>query len=168
MEKIINVKDVKFVALKYYEENKGVEVGDPVSYAFLIKHKGLYINPFSPLDLYPVFERVTYYSNTTLDGEDYGAKVMLINNIENTGPCYVILGEKVFDKDEISISELEEYMLRSKYFFKDRFSIAERRFKEFRNPLKMYNIMRKDQENHKKMEDFYSKRNVEMIKIKSR
>ena len=140
----IKTKDLNLVTLKYYEEGNGVEVSDNFSYAFLVKIKdGVYINPFSQLELYPVFERLPYY-NTTLDGEEYGNKLRLLNDVDVTGPCYIVVGDNVFDKDVISYEELENYILNSSNFFKDRFYIAKDRLTKLKQPLKMLSIMKND------------------------
>lgn len=139
----IKTKDLSLATLKYYEEGCGVEVSDNFSYAFLVKVNGVYINPFSQLELYPVFERVPY-SNTTLDGEEFGSKLRLLNDIDVTGPCYIIVGTNMFDKEEISIEELENFILKSSNFFRDRFYIAKDRLTKFKQPLKMMSIMKKD------------------------
>lgn len=141
---MIKTEDLLFTTLKYYEKDKGVEVSDNFAYAFLVKvSDDVYINPFEPLDLYPVFERVPY-SNVTKDGESYGSKMRLLNDIDTTGPCYIVMSGKLFDKDLISYEELEEYILNSDKFFKDRFYIAKDRLAKLKQPLKMLSIMKKD------------------------
>ena len=37
----------------------------------------------------PIYDR-TNYSNTTLDGEDYGSILKLVSRNVESGPCYVI------------------------------------------------------------------------------
>lgn len=141
---MIKTDDLLLVTLKYYEKDKGVEVADNFAYAFLIKvGEDSYINPFSPLDLYPVFERLPY-SNSTIDGESYGSKLKLLNDIDTTGPCYVVVGTNTFDKDKISYEELENYILNSSKFFRDRFYIARDRLTKLKQPLKMCKIMKND------------------------
>ena len=143
IDKKIKTEDLSLVTLKYYEKGLGVEVCENFSYAFLVNVNGVYINPFSQLELYPVFERVPY-CNTTLDGEDFGSKLNLLNDIDQSGPCYIVVGTNIFDKEEVTYEELENYILKSSNFFRDRFYIARDRLSKLKQPVKMLNIMKKD------------------------
>ena len=125
----VNLSNLKLAVLKYFsDEHNGVELTEPLSYVVLRKGKNQkYTNIFEIFDIYddiPVFERVPY-SNTTYDGEDFGSKLRIVQGEEylSSGPCYILLQEDLssyFGKDSINMLELEEFMVNSKYYFKDR------------------------------------------------
>lgn len=167
----IEIKDLRIASLRYYsEENRGVEVDSPLGwgcFAFLVKiGKDTYVNPFNPLEEYPVFKRVPY-SNTTMSGEDFGTKIMLANNILREGPCYVLSDDDYADYfgcDVIDIKVLEECILNSPGYFRERKGIAEARFKK--HPIKMYKILKNDEEMEDVVNKFFAKRGVELQKVR--
>ena len=125
----IDVSRVKLAQLRYYEVGKGAEISSNVVYAILVKFNGTYINPLNPFDELPVYDR-TPYSNVTPDGRyEYGTKIFLVNGEEKDGLCYIIEKENIssdFRKDEVSIEDIEKYVLNSKLFFIDRIELLEK------------------------------------------
>ena len=69
--------------VKYYsKEDNGIELTEPLSYAFVVDlDEEEFVNPFNVADELPVFKRLPY-GNYRIDGEGFGSKVMLVNNIE--------------------------------------------------------------------------------------
>ena len=121
----IKTNSLFLAELKYYsKEVNGIEIGDAFSYSFLIQKDNNFINVFDVYENYPVFERVSY-SNCTKEGIEYGKKVILKNNIDESGPCYVLLknGKDIFLDDEILYDDLKKYVLNSDLFFKERIEI---------------------------------------------
>ncbi len=130
MKKImIDTKRIKLAKVTYFDTRyNGSAVPSVDAYAFLVNVNGTYVNPFNVAEELPVYDRVPY-SNTTRDGDDFGTKIVLANGEVKDGPCYVI--EKVnvedyYDKKQMSLSMLEDCMLRSNNFFIDRMGILER------------------------------------------
>ncbi len=124
--RLICTKNLKLARVKYYSNDRGgAEVSDVDAYVFLCKNGEKYTNPLDCFDEVPVFERVPY-SNQTLDGEDFGTRLLHISGELQNGACYIVdpyqIG-KVFGKDFISLSELKNYILNSDHFFVDRISI---------------------------------------------
>ena len=75
----------------------------------------------------PVYTRVPY-SNTTMDGEDYGTKLVLAQEEVEDGPCWVVEMENMmeyFQEEEISRRELKDFVFHSNLFFVDRLSLLE-------------------------------------------
>ena len=168
-EQEIKVENLSRAALRYYsEENKGVECGDNLSETFLVKiSEGVYINPFNPLEMYPVFKRAPYANVLMPYGEDYGSKMFLVGGDEQTGPCYVLSSDRtglIFKREKVTIGELEDYILSSGKYFKDRKEIAYGRIRK--NPIQMLRIIKKDEEAEKKMLDFFEERKVHMQKVR--
>lgn len=83
-----------------------------------------------------------------------------ILRILQSGECW--LYENALDKEkfneEVSQEELEDYILNSEYYFKNRKSIAEERLKNNIQPIKMLNIIRKDIKDEKYMYKYLGKR----------
>lgn len=154
--------------LKYYsKENNGIEYCDPISYAFVVElGDGEYANPFDVSDEFPVFTR-TLYANYTSSGEAYGTKVFLANNIDKTGPCFV-LNKKVadmgFNHDIVMGIDMIDYMFNSGLYFKDRKQFAKERFKG--HPLKLKKFMMSEAEDESKMVQFLAERKAHIRKIK--
>ena len=67
----------------------------------------------------PIYDR-TNYSNTTLDGEDYGSILKLVSGNVESGPCYVIEKlnmEDIFGSERsenLTPAVLKQYMYNSK------------------------------------------------------
>lgn len=168
--KEIKTKDLRTVGIKYFSEKEnGIEVSKNLGYAFLIKMgDGLYVNPFNPLEMYPVFERLPY-SNVTRYGEEFGTKVALIGGEAKTGPCYLTvasIGENIFSGDTVTIGQLEDFMLGSSFYFVDRYDVAAARM--LRNPIKMQKIMKKDEESRAAMVKFFEDRDVQVQKVNNK
>lgn len=166
----ISTENLRPVGLRYFSEKEnGMEVSKNLGYAFLVKvDENLYINPFEPLETYPLFDRLPY-TNVTSYGEEFGSKIELVCGEEKTGPCYITLAEdstKIFKKDSITVGELEDFILRSRYYFMDRREIALSRFME--HPIRMQKIMRNDETAYAEMVDFFEKRSVQIQKVNSK
>lgn len=164
----IKTKDLQTVGIRYFNEKEnGIELSRNLGYAFLVKvGEGLYVNPFNPLEMYPVFERLPY-ANVTRDGEEFGNKVALISGEAKTGPCYLNVagvGSNIFSRDTVTIDELENFMLDSSFYFVDRYDVAASRV--LKNPIKMRKIMKKDEESRAEMLKFFEDRDVQKVNSK--
>lgn len=156
--------------MKYYsKDDNGIEYTNPLSYAFIVDlGDGEFANPFSVSEDFPVFKRVPY-SNCTCDGESYGSKVLLVNTIDRTGPCYV-LGKKVedmgFEGDIVSSEKLIDYMFENaqELYFKDRKQFFKERIK--RHPITLRKVIESDRENEDKMIAFLIERNAHKRLVK--
>lgn len=131
MSQKINTEKLKLAEIRLFDTEKmASEIPSVHGYTFLYEQDGKYQNIFRGEDGLPVFERVPY-SNSTLDGEDFGSKIILLQGDVQDGPCYIIpstSGKILFGKEQISISELKTYILHSNYYFIDRLSIMEEEY----------------------------------------
>lgn len=159
----IKTDQVKLADLRYYDASHGgIELTNSYSKGILIDFNGRehYENLFCLGESYPVFKRAPF-ANCTSDGDEYGTKVFHVSNELVTGPCWILsnidLGQ-ILEKDEVSISELEDYVLASNHFFKDRASIAFTRAKEAGKSLRMQKIISDDQLMQNMMDEFFSQR----------
>jgi len=168
-EQEIKVENLSRAALRYYsEKDNGIECSENLSEVFLVKiSEGVYINPFNPLEMYPVFRRAPYANVLMPSGEDYGFKVWLVGGTEQTGPCYVLSSDRtglIFKREKVTVGELEDYILSSGKYFKDRKGIALERIRK--NPIQMLRVIKKDEDAEKKMLDFFEERRVHVQKVR--
>ena len=85
-----------------------------------------------------------------------------------SGPCWLIrhdLTGYAFD-EEVTIREIEDGILESEHYFKDRKMIAERRRREKDHPLKMIKILRSDKPHEEYMNFYFEKQEQERQQTK--
>ncbi len=73
-------------------------------YLFFNKNDSFY-NVFTKEE-YPTYDRVPYSNNTTTGEAFYGTKVKLLNNVDVSGPCYLLTNikcEELFDEDSVDL-----------------------------------------------------------------
>ena len=164
----ISADKVRIGQVRYFDiERNATEIPEDKAYAFLVNINGVYINPFSPLEEVPVYDR-TDYSNYTLDGIPHGTKIVLASGKVKEGPCYVlkkISGKDIFNKEVVTIKDLEDYMFASEDFFFDRLTVVkDGRWK----PKEMtYGYFQKENDYLKKMKlDMYLTREESVVKTK--
>ena len=163
----ISADKVRIGQVRYFDmERNATEIPEDKAYAFLVNINGVYINPFSPLEEVPVYDR-TNYTNTTLDGESFGTKIVLASGEVKEGFCYVlekISGKEIFNKDIVTIRDLEDYMFDTNDFFFDRLTVGKDGRWKPREAL--YRYMQMEDDYIKKMKlDMYLNRE-EKIKTK--
>lgn len=162
-------KSVWIAELKYYsKENRGIEYnGSPLSYVFLVDlGDGEYANPFNVGEDLPVFRR-SPYANYTKDGESYGSKVFLINNVDKTGACYVLnknVTEMGINGQVVTYQELIDYMFDSGLYFKDRKQFASDKFKG--HPKKFRKFMEEENDREADMNAYFAERCAHIRRIK--
>lgn len=126
----IDISKIKLAQIRYFDaERKGSLIPEEKAYVFLVDIGGEYINLFNPSEILPVFGRAPY-SNITMDGVEFGTKIVLLQGEIQDGPCYIIEkinSDDIFRKDEVTVEEIENYMIKSDRFFVDRIDIFERR-----------------------------------------
>ncbi|MBQ6497202.1 MAG: hypothetical protein IJI58_00610 [Bacilli bacterium] len=140
---------------------------DQKGYAFLVDVNGVYINPFNPLEGLPVYSR-TCYSSYTINGEPHGNKIEIAYGEVKDGKCYVIDYEKpedIFDKDTVTIKDLEDYMFKADKFFVDRITIGKEGCKP-RDLLYRYVQMEKDCAKKMKLDMFLEEEEKTLVKAK--
>ena len=139
IDRNIDLKRLKLAKVRYYDaSHNGAELTDIDAYAFLLDVNGNYINLFDPVEDLPVFDR-TSYTNTTLNGDDFGTLIRHLHGSLDSGPCYIIEKvdlSRIFKKDKIRVSELIEYIIKSDKFFVDRLNL----YKEKKNSARRNEI----------------------------
>lgn len=165
-EKMFLRDDLCIAAVRYLDKEKGVELGDNLSYVFLLKgaygDEDRYFNPFDITESYPTFKRSLY--TNYIDDEAYGTKLVPCTSWFESGPCWVIeeeLSKQIFD-DVVTSKELEDYMLATDRYFKDRMKVAKTRIKS--SPLKMMKIIKEDKKRKEYMDYYFMERETEKVK----
>ena len=169
MENKFKRDKIYIAGVRYFDkEHNGIELGDNLTYVIVAKKgrgkKAVYYNVFDNTETYPVFKRSKYYSNYTKNGEAYGTKMVLRSGKATSGPCWILeekLSEDKFD-EEITINELEELMIESDKYFKDRKNLIYKRVKK--NPIKMLKKISQDKLAEEDMNYYFLQRQVQKIK----
>ena len=157
---------LKLAELKYYDhKHNGIEVSDPLSYIVLVQVGDRYFNALDPIEELPTFERV--HGTTNSYGDDYfGTKVRLLTDGCSTGPCWLITNERDLSRefygDEVSKRQIEDYILLSPLFFKDRIDIARERLSRFEQPYKMASIIGREKHKLDEIHAFYDARRSDL------
>ena len=150
---------LKLAELKYYDhKHNGIEVSEPLSYIVLVQVGDRYFNALDPIEELPTFERV--HGTTNSYGDDYyGTKVRLVTDGCSTGPCWLISTDydiqKKFEGEEVTKRELEDYVLNSRDYFKDRYDIAFNRLYRGERLFKMLDIINKDITKKRNIDRFF-------------
>lgn len=157
----LHLAEVKYFDIKH----NGIELTDPASLVIIYETMHGYINPLCHYEEFPTFKRsnVPNY-NGSLD-EYFGTKVVQLTDEASTGPCWLIRDNDDFkDKldDQVTVEELEEYVLASPYYFKDRLEIAKARLRNFERPFAMTKIIRKDKEAYEEYIKFFDSRRTDL------
>lgn len=148
MEKLeFDTSKMKLAQVRYFnEEKQSTEIPTIQGYVFLININGNYVNIFNSTKSINVYDRLPY-SNTTIDGEDYGNKLVICSGEVSEGICYVI---EPFDiklllgEGKITYKQLEDVIINSNNFFVDRIHIIEDRKVFIKNRIKYKKILEKD------------------------
>jgi len=150
---MFKTNNIKVGTLRYYDEEKGVDVLTPTAFGLFIMTDQTYVNFLENSDQYPIFSNESY--------EDKLVLVKSMNDILKSGPCWVLENydfRDVFGKEEIDEDSLLEYIVWSKRFFKDRENIVRERLKRSVNPMAMFRILKNDADNTRELNDFFEQR----------
>jgi hypothetical protein len=165
----LHLAEVKYFDIKH----NGIELTDPAAVAIIYGEDGQYINPLCHYEEFPTFKRscVPNYNGST--NEYFGSKVVQLTEECSTGPCWLIRDNNDFkDKldEQVTLEELEEYVLASPYYFKDRLDIAKARLRKFERPFAMTRIIRRDKESYEEYLKFFDSRKSDLSRefIKTR
>ena len=167
MDKMIfDRKKLHLAEVKYFDvKRNGIELTDPASMVIIYGEDGKYLNPLCHCEEFPTFRR-THVPN--YDGRldvYFGTKIEQLTEDCSTGPCWLIRDRSDLEEkldDQVTLEELEEYVLASPYYFKDRLDIAKKRLKNFDRPFAMTRIIRKDKVEYDKYCEFFDSRKSDL------
>ncbi len=166
MSQTISTKELKLAEIRLFDAYRmASEIPYVHGYTFLLEEDGQYRTLFRDFDQLPVFGRVPY-SNETLNGEDFGSKIVLLQGEADNGPCYIVSydGKKLFGKEEITLQELKTYILHSEYFFIDRLSIMEEENSSVFDKIRYFQKRKKDMELMDSFEEYFGCFSKELVK----
>lgn len=169
----MNKENLFLAELKYFDkDHNGIEVTEDLSYVIIErfgneKEGYTFLNVFDRLETFPVFKRNTCYENYS-NGICYGSKIESVSSFFETGPCWLIKSslKDTSLPENVSMEDLENIVLISKNYFKDRKSIAARRMKKFDNYFKMLRIIKNDRKHEDYMNYYFEERAKEKVKVK--
>lgn len=148
MKEKFNTSYLYLAEVKYADKEKGIEVMEPISYAFVYHKDNSFYN--------------------VITKEEYGTKVKLLNDIDTTGECYLLAGikcSKLFEKDKVQLETIEDYILNSSCYFKDRVGVAIKRLADLRQPLKMIRIIRNETRKKDEIDKYFRERERSRQKV---
>ena len=125
----IKSSKVRLAQFRYYDlERHASEIPDEKFYAVLVEINGTYINALNLFEELPVYDRSSY-ANVSKDGlTEFGNKIVLVNGEEQEGKCLILeKGNLSYDlkKEEVTIKDIEKYVLDSELFFPDRLRLLD-------------------------------------------
>ena len=162
-----------YVAELKYTDGSRVELGDAPSYAIVQKFQEdlgdghfytRFVNIFSGEE-YPAYSRSNscgqYYYNDR--GEEYqiGCRLIQESTEMKKGPCYLLTNERM---ENISKTDIENMVINSNRYFKDRVGILNRRGKK---DLATRRIIFEDQRKQEELLDYFAERDCFDIKVRN-
>jgi len=79
---MFKTNNIKVGTLRYYDEEKGVDVLTPTAFGLFIMTDQTYVNFLENSDQYPIFSNESY--------EDKLVLVKSMNDLLKSGPCWVL------------------------------------------------------------------------------
>ena len=150
----MKTSEIKLVHLRLYIKGEGAEIDSSMPKALVIYNEedNKYHNIIIPEETYPLLKRLPY-SNTTISGEEYGTKLIAVdpNQKDETCICAILTDDKFMSelKEQIYIEmkDLEDKILYSNLYFKDRIRIIEKRINNgVKVPKKLKRLISEDWE----------------------
>lgn len=164
----VNTDDLKLAEVRYYDvEHNGLEYTKPLAYVVLLNRGDTYVSLLNPGDIAPIYERVPYTSNA-VGTEDYiGTKIRQVFGDVISGEAWLLTDfdfTTKFDRKDVEIKDVEDFVLGSELFFKDRISLAQDRAKKsITQRFLMSKVIVKDQEPMREMLEFFAERDSKKV-----
>ena len=128
---MIKVKDIKVADVRYFDgEHNGLEFTEPLSRVVLLNRGDTYINLLNPGEFAPIYKRIPNTTNAYSTEDYFGTKIEHVSGMERTGEAWLLTDGDfrcIFSGDEVTIKEIEDYVLRSSYYFHNRAELIDRR-----------------------------------------
>ena len=168
----INIKNICQAEVRYFDlKNNGLEYTPALSHVILFNRGDTYINLLNCGDFAPVFRRMKNKSNVYNNQDEYiGTKIELVCGEVQDGESWLISKtdfSDVFVGDEVDMRDIENYVLSSDLFFKDRLALTREFTARHGLPsLTIRNIVKKDSKDLEKMNAFFAEREKQKINKK--
>ena len=171
---MINVKDLTVADVRYFDQaHNGLEYTEPVSRVVLLNRGDTYINLLNPGEIAPIYRRIPNTTNAYSTEDYFGTKIQHVCGVERTGEAWLLEDvdfSLVFHENEVTIEDVEDYVLRSNYYYHNREELIERRLcrgKPSKSDVAaMVSKKVEDEQKRAKMNDFFAARGV--VKVYSK
>ena len=169
---IIKTENLKLAEVRYFDvERNGLEFTPPLSHVVLLNRGDTYVSLLNCGDFAPIYKRNKSKSNVySDDGEYFGTKIELVYGNLKDGEAWLLTDTdftKVFGSEEVDMDTVEQYVLASDLFFKDRLELVESNAARHGLPFfTIRSIVKKDEKSIQEMQDFFSEREKQKVKKK--
>lgn len=171
---MIKVKDIKIADVRYFDrEHNGLEFTDAVSRVILLNRGDTYINLLNPGEIAPIYRRIPNTTNPFSTEDYFGTKIEHVCGEERTGEAWLLADvdlKSVFHKDEVTMDEVEAYVLRSCYYYHNRAELIERKLNQgklsTRDIMLLVDTKVKDKKSETAMREFFAERGVYKVYTK--
>ena len=168
---MIKVKDLKVADVRFFDQaHNGLEFVEPVSRVVLLNRGDTYINVLNPGEMAPIYRRIPNTTNAYSTEDYFGTKIEHVCGEEVTGEAWLLSDvdfKSVFHKDEVSIEDVEDYVLRSSYYFHNRADLIDRRLAKGklsnRDVKLLVDTKTKDDKKKAEMDSFFAERGVKKV-----
>lgn len=168
---MIKVKDLTVADVRFFDkEHNGLEYTDAVSRVVLLNRGDTYINVLNPGEMAPIYRRIPNTTNAYSTEDYFGTKIEHVCGEEVTGEAWLLVDvdfKRVFHKDEVSMEEVENYVLGSCYYFHNRAELIERRLNQgrlsTRDIMLLVDTQVKDKHSKEEMDSFFAERGVQKV-----
>lgn len=169
----IKTSDLREAVVRHFDiANNGLEFTAPLSRVILLNRGDTYVNVLNPGEIAPIYYRVPNTTNYCGSLDDYfGSKVDLVQGETKDGEAWLLEDtdfRHIFGKDEVSVREIENYVIFSDDFFHNRRDIIEQRLRSdkmsFRTRKKLVRIIDADSVKQGEMDSFFAERGIQKVK----
>ena len=171
---MIKVKDLKVADVRYFDmAHNGIEYAEPVSRVVLLNRGDTYINLLNPGEIAPIYRRIPNTTNAYSTEDYFGTKIEHVCGEEVTGEAWLLADvdfSRIFASDEVSLKEVEDYVLRSTFYYHNRAEIIENRLHQKRpnkrEIMLMVDTQVEDEKKKAEMDKFFAERGVQKVYTK--
>lgn len=168
---MIKVKDLTVADVRYFDkEHNGLEYAEPVSRVVLLNRGDTYINLLNPGEIAPIYRRIPNTTNAYSTEDYFGTKIAHVCGEEATGEAWLLADvdfSRIFHEDEVDIRDVEDYVLRSGFYFHNRAELIDRRLNQeklgTRDIMLMVDTKVKDEKKKAEMDSFFAERGVQKV-----
>lgn len=175
MKKVrFNTSNLRVAEVKYFDVcRNGLEYTEsPISYVLLLRQDDKYFNLLNPGEHFSVYERVSDTTSRWGTEDYFGNRINLVDGDIQQGESWLLTDIDLSDAflaSEVSIKELEDYVISSPMFFHNRKEIIKERLEgkgkaSLIERWRLSKIASKDADNHARMNSFFSEHGIQKVK----
>lgn len=151
---MFNTENLRIAEIRNFDvEHMGLEFTNPVGYVLLLNRGDTYINVLNPGEIFPIYKRVpNTHNKAKLDDFYFGTKIESVVGDAQNGEAWLLVDnidvKDGFSSDEVTLRQIEDFVLGSNLFFKDRTELAQARLKQktsWLEELKLLGVVKADE-----------------------